>query len=511
MMENPKQLSGPDNTSKVRNSSLNALMAAPEQPDNEGLEQPIEGLQVLSKILEHITKVNFASLAYDSKDDNVSEASEANAAIRKTIHVLIIDHLLKVAKGLNLPLRKDSGSIYAYNESYWCKLDKEPLEHFLGQVAQKMGVHWIESKNYKFRETLSKQFNSESFDGVVNHNKGTVLINLANGTFEVSTKEQKLRPFCQDDFLTYQLPFNYNKDAVAPEFLKFLGRVLPDIEDQKVLAEYLGYIFLPHRAQSLKLEKALILYGTGANGKSVVNGIVSALLGPNNISAYPLHSITDSGPNGLYTRAVLSNKLLNYTTEISGKVGTDYFKKLVSGEPVEARLPYGEPFTVLDYPKLMFNCNELPNDVEHTDAYFRRFIILKFSQTIPAKEQDPELPNKIISTELSGIFNWVLDGLTRLLTQGRFTESISAQEAIREYRTESDSVLSFIQDEGYIPSKTDDEYILLKELYSQYKSYCTESGLRACSVKKFSKRLENAGCSKIRKNTGFAFTIKKMF
>ena len=31
-----------------------------------------------------------------------------------------------------------------------------------------------------------------------------------------------------------------------------------------------------------------------------------------------------------------------------------------------------------DYGKLMFNCNELPKEVEQTNAFFRRFIIIPF-------------------------------------------------------------------------------------------------------------------------------------
>src|SRR5690606_16817975 len=109
-----------------------------------------------------------------------------------------------------------------------------------------------------------------------------------------------------------------------------------------------------------------------------------------------------------YARAMLANKLLNYATEINGKLETSTFKQLVSGEPVEARLPYGEPFTLTNYAKLIFNCNELPKDVEQTHAYFRRFLIVPFEVTIPGTEQDKELSKKIIESELSGVFNWVL-------------------------------------------------------------------------------------------------------
>lgn len=48
-------------------------------------------------------------------------------------------------------------------------------------------------------------------------------------------------------------------------------------------------------------------------------------------------------------------------------------------------------------------------------------MILPFNVTIPEAERDPELAAKIINTELSGIFNWILKGLNRILKNKRFT------------------------------------------------------------------------------------------
>jgi putative DNA primase/helicase len=95
-----------------------------------------------------------------------------------------------------------------------------------------------------------------------------------------------------------------------------------------VLAEYLGYVFVKHGSRSLKEEKALILYGTGANGKSVFFEIVSALLGDQNTCNYSLQSLTDSSG---YYRAKLANKLVNYGSEINGRLESSLFKQMVSG------------------------------------------------------------------------------------------------------------------------------------------------------------------------------------
>lgn len=104
--------------------------------------------------------------------------------------------------------------------------------------------------------------------------------NLANGTFVVTAGSQYLKGFDRKDFLTYQLPFELDETKEAPLFSQYLDKVLPDKNLQMILAEFIGYVFVRHN--TLKLEKSLILYGSGANGKSVFFDIITALLGPNN-------------------------------------------------------------------------------------------------------------------------------------------------------------------------------------------------------------------------------------
>jgi putative DNA primase/helicase len=257
--------------------------------------------------------------------------------------------------------------------------DNAELQTFLGVAAEKMGIDKFDARFYSFREQLYKQFLAVANLPKPHQSDDVVFINLKNGTFEISPAKQVLRSPQRKDFITYQLPFEYNPHAKAPLFESYLNRVLPDQELQMILAEYLGYVFI--KSSTLKLEKTLLLYGTGSNGKYVFFEVVYALLGgEENVSSYSLQSLTNESG---YHRAMLGNRLVNYASEINGKLETSIFKQLVSGEPVEARLPYGEPFMLTNYAKLIFNCNELPKEIEQTHAYFRRFLIIPFDVTIP--------------------------------------------------------------------------------------------------------------------------------
>jgi putative DNA primase/helicase len=146
-----------------------------------------------------------------------------------------------------------------YNGTFWAEIDKETFQKFLGEAAEFQTVPIFDARLYSFREQLFKQFLGTAYLPTPEVNNNTVLINLQNGTFEISPQGTKLRPFDRSDFLTYQLPFEHNPNAKAPIFEAYLNKVLPDIERQKVLAEYLGYVFVKHGSNALKEEKALIL------------------------------------------------------------------------------------------------------------------------------------------------------------------------------------------------------------------------------------------------------------
>ena len=429
---------------------------------------------------------------------------EEQRLAKKHLFICSVENVLEIASLNNWGICRNHDFVYLYNGHYWSLIDSTEFEGFLGNASERMGVDRFDARYYQFRQQLFKQFLATANLPKPIPSDEVVLINLLNGTFEISVEKQILREQNRNDFLTYQLPFRYDENATCPIFVDYLNTVLPDIKSQHILAEYLGSLFIKN--SKLKLEKALLLYGTGANGKSVFFEVVNALLGESdNVSSYSLQSLTND--NGYY-RAMLANKLVNYASEINGKLETSIFKQLVSGEPVEARLPYGNPFTMTDYAKLIFNCNELPKDIEQTPAYFRRLLIIPFDVTIPETKQDKELSRKIIEKELSGVFNWVLKGLKRLLEKKNFTQSDLVDRQIELYKIQSDSVHLFIEEESY--SKTLEDYILYKTLYSSYREYCSECGYRAVSRRTFSERLKAIGIETEKKNFGVIVFLKKV-
>jgi putative DNA primase/helicase len=491
----------------------------------------VEHSKILNKLLEKVEVIDFKEFVYshaefinsevaklkvqkaESNDSNnillineqikALEAEKSALKLQQKHYVIIsIDEILKLAEKNNWGICRSNDFVYLYNGTFWSQLDRLELQSFLGEASAKLGVSKLDAQYFQFREMLFKQFLSAANLPKPQNKANTTLINLLNGTFQIGLKDWHLRDFDAADFLTYQLPFKFDANAEAPMFQAFLDRVLPDVERQTVLAEFMGYVFVDPKV--LKLEKMLFLYGSGANGKSVFYDIMNALFGSDNISSYSLENLTDESG---YSRALIGNKLVNYASEISGKINPSIFKQLASGEPVGARLPYGQPFIQSNYAKLIFNGNVLPSDVEQTHAFFRRFLIIPFDITIPEHEQNKHLAQQIIDTELPGVLNWVLKGLRRLLTQEAFSKCTASDSFLTDYRKKTDTVHLFLEDNGYTIDVSNS--IPLKDLYYDYRGYCIENGNRALANRNFADRLRSLGYITHRINLGTVVFMKK--
>lgn len=85
-------------------------------------------------------------------------------------------------------------------------------------------------------------------------------------------------------------------------------------------------------------------------------------------------------------------------------------------------------------------------------------------------EKNPNLAREIIEEELSGVFNWVLEGLKRILEPNRkgFTYSKHIDNTNKRIERNSNSVALFMCDENLQPSSEKHEEA--KTLYDRYKT-----------------------------------------
>jgi putative DNA primase/helicase len=425
----------------------------------------------------------------------------ADKAPKADHHLLLaIANVLAIAKRADHPLAWVDGDYYVFNGRYWQPLSTPVLRQFLGAAAERMGVNTFRAGVYSFKDRLQRQFDDDAYMEPPPPRLGVVKIPLANGTFVVTPERQELREvFDPADFMTYQLPFAYDPTATSPQFHRFLDRVLPDKDCQAILSEFMGFVFVPHKL--LNLHYALLLHGSGANGKSVFADIMTALVGERNVSRAGLSDITKN----LNARLSLEHKLANIATEINTELDDTIFKAMCAGEPVPVKKLYHDERTMTTYGKLVFLANTLPRVKDSSDGYFRRLLLVPFTQTLPQGEWDEGLARRIIDNELPGVFNWALEGLRRLWANKRFTKAKAVEDAVAEYREKADPVLGFIRENAVQPDPENAQP--LGDWYQRYVGYCKENGHGyPVNRQTFADRLRKNGIT-VRRGTGGANVV----
>jgi len=309
-------------------------------------------------------------------------------------------------------------------------------------------------------------------------------INLKNGLFDIETRA--LTPHNPEYFTTTRIPIEYQPGAFPGDFLHFMEEVVhPD--DTQVLREFFGYCLY----RDYPIAKAVMLIGSGANGKSTLLECLKRFVGVGNVASVPLQSLTKD-----FRVVALNNKLINYYPDLSSKAFNDtgQFKILTGNDFQAATRKYKDEIYFTNYAKLIFSCNNLPANYEDdSDAFYRRWIYIEFPNQFVGKNADPRKLDKISSPlELSGILNWALEGLYSLLKQNQFSINKTTQETRIFYKRQSNPSGAFA-DEYLEKTKVFDDYIAKDELFQMFQGFCEENNLKVIGRDSFFRNLNKAG------------------
>lgn len=187
----------------------------------------------------------------------------------------------------------------------------------------------------------------------------------------------------------------------------------------------------------------------------------------------------------------MEGKLVNISPEVLSEstIADDTIKSLVSGDQVTIERKGENAYTARLCTRLMCALNILPKVRDHSNAFYRRLLIIETRHPVPEKLQDTKLMSKL-QNELPGIFNRVLAGLQRLLAQDGFTVPQSSTKLVKDYATSSDVVKSFVNEH----CKSSTMRISVAEVYSVFVDYCRQNGHRCPpSNTEFGKRMTLAG------------------
>lgn len=316
------------------------------------------------------------------------------------------------------------------------------------------------------------------------------MIACTNGSIDI--RDKKLREHSPTDFVRNKVNTRYDENAYVEVVDEVLDKIsVNDPQLRKLIEEMMGYALIP----TSKFQKAFILYGDGANGKSTLLDIITDVIGDTNISSLSLQEL-----NHNFKLSEITNKLVNIGDDISDQYLEDssIFKKLVSGDEVTVDKKNEQPYKMRNYATMLFATNNLPTTKDKSTGYSRRLSIIPFEAVFSSTDPDydPFILDKLTTPEAkSYILNLAIDGIIRVFAQNGFTEVDRVDDILNDFLKENNNVIAFL-------SEFDIEGQVSSDAYNEYTYWCAQNGVSNYKIRKFN--------SEVRKNSDMDTVIERI-
>ena len=195
------------------------------------------------------------------------------------------------------------------------------------------------------------------------------LIAFKNGVYNLNT--DSLEQFSPQHIITNKIPWNYNPNAKSDLVDSVLDKLsCGDTDIRYSLEEVAGACL--YRSAAIGGGMAAILVGDKHNGKSTYIHMVESMLGEANYSAADMGTLGNR-----FITITLYGMLANIGDDISNGYIADasIFKKLVTGEKVQAEEKGKPPINFASYAMHIYSANDIPHMKDPTGAVLRRLLL----------------------------------------------------------------------------------------------------------------------------------------
>lgn len=468
-----------------------ALGTIKNLPDNPNGEQVNKCLRLInnadtfeaSKATDLLVKRTGLSKAVINK-----MLKETEAKIIDDLALIISRKTLEVSfnKGKHLSCTP-SGLMYAYKKTHWVRLSDE----FLSKIIQST-LHTLKEKiEIKSQElslinqsvklsriqvaTLTDRMHSTELPiPVVNCKNYEIWINR-DGTHEAR----------HHDYKSYQLNclnVMYSPEAECPLFMSTLEGIFerfPDGEDIiRHLAEVMGYMIQPYK----NIASWWLFRGPGGDGKSTLLKILNAVLGEAMLMTSTKIFKVDDGTGDNHGSMSLVGTLAIVIEELPiGYLLKDAALKGLSENTKKEANPKGKDAFKFMYGGSLIMCsNGFPATKDLSHGMIRRANVIPFNRQFDQDgTEDLDRATKIINdkNEMSGVLNFMLEGLFRLRSRGKFKVPDSCQEAKNEWLEESNNIIRFVKEtiDRDKPKSIICDFNILYELH--YQAWCQNNDI----------------------------------
>jgi len=323
-----------------------------------------------------------------------------------------------------------------------------------------------------------------------------MLLNTASGIVDLRTGE--ILEHDPAKGMSKLAPAFYSRSATCARWLTFLDEIMAhDLGMVEFLQRAIGYSVTGDTGEQV----VFLLWGTGANGKSVFLETLRRVLGDYAVNASADTFLTK--PAGAIPNDVARLHGARLVTAIEtgdgARLAESLVKQITGGDTLTARFLHREYFEFRPAFKVFLATNHKPRITGSDYAIWRRIRLIPFEVTIPPERRDPHLADKL-AAESKGILAWAVEGCLAWQQRGLDPpERVLAATA--GYQAEQDSLAGFISDRC-----AEGNGLRAYNLYGAYRRWAEDGGFHPMNATTFSMRLQAKGYTTGRDHGGRYFT-----
>lgn len=317
------------------------------------------------------------------------------------------------------------------------------------------------------------------------------LLNSPSGIVDLRTGQ--IGPHRPDAYMTKMAAVAPGGDC--PLWLSFLERITAGDRDLMAFLQRVAGLSLT----GITRDHALFFgYGTGANGKSVLIGTLTELMG-DYASVATMDTFTTSPTDRHPTDLAMlrgARLVTAQETDEGRRWAESRIKAMTGGDPITARFMRQDFFTFVPAFKLFVAGNHKPALRGVDEALRRRFHLIPFTVTIPPGDRDPDLRTKLRS-EWPGILAWAIEGCLEW-QRGGLAPPAAVTGATADYLDAEDSLAAWLTERtlriGFGGTET-------TALYGDWASWAKLGGEDPGSLKRFVQALAARGLRATKNST----------
>lgn len=400
-------------------------------------------------------------------------------------HVLDADILRTTV--FNNRLVDFGGAAYWWNGQKWEFAEDSLMRRYVGEsMVRALGQDGPKATQSRINGTLAVM--RDRLDRMGTINPVSRLVFFRNGALDVDTGE--LMPHSPENRNSNVLSCDYAPAASCKVWRAWLAEIFEsDLQRVELLQEIIGWTLI---TDNLGIQKAPIFIGALRAGKGTILKVVSKLLN-DAAGAFQLPNLdNDKVLAGMTQRNVVIDYDCVSPDKKNARQIVGLFKAITANEPVSVKLLYTQvPFQGALNCKLLLASNSVPTMWDDSTATANRWLPLVFDRSFLNRE-DLTLSKRLVE-ELPGIALWALEGLRRLMSNGRFTMPESSRYEM-DYMVESGSPVTRFMDEECVFEQT--ARVADNALWGRYQQWCIANQMEQMKRKNFLQAFKDASVAK---------------